>query len=100
MDVDGSYAYGKYFSMQEAGMNVDLPPAPSPPLAGWTAITETSYKDLATQIPQVTSGRKFELSQSLFYFQYLQSHRSGIHLFGWSRRTDRGGRCVDTHFRS
>ena len=43
--------------MQEAGINVDLPPAPSSPLAGWSAVTETTYKDLAPQIPHVTSGK-------------------------------------------
>lgn len=58
MDVDGSYTHSKYVFLREAGEQVSLPQDPSPPLTGWKQVTETAYRDLASSIPQVTSGTK------------------------------------------
>ena len=40
----------------EAREQVSLLALPSVPMAGWKAITEDTYKDIASSIPPVTSG--------------------------------------------
>ena len=54
MDVDGSYRWRKQQQLNESGVvaeNVDL--LPSPPLSGWI---EANYKELAKDLPTVTSS--------------------------------------------
>ena len=40
----------------EAREQVSLLALPSVPMTGWKAITEDTYKDIASSIPPVTSG--------------------------------------------
>ena len=57
VDVGGSYLWLKQQQLNESGFvaeNVDL--LPSPPPSGWVTIIEANYKELAKDLPTVTSG--------------------------------------------
>ena len=57
VDVDGSYLWRKQQQLNESGIvaeNIDL--LPSPPPSGWVTINEANYKELAKDLPIVTSG--------------------------------------------
>ena len=56
VDVDGSYLYRKYKLLCDAGENVSLPPAPPPPISGWTTMTSENHLTLASSLPPVTHG--------------------------------------------
>ena len=57
VDVDGSYLQRKHKQMTDAGITVVPLGAPTGiPLAGWEVMTEASVKDIAKQLPRVTSG--------------------------------------------
>ena len=59
MDVDGSYLWRKQQQLKESGQDVtESIGVPSPPLSGWVTINEANYKDLAKDLPTVTSGWK------------------------------------------
>ena len=56
IDVDGSYLYKKYLSLTEGGQNVSLLGYPSPPIAGWKTVTESTCLSIASTLPSVSSG--------------------------------------------
>jgi len=57
VDVDGLYMYKKYQQITESG-NSDVQLAqPDPPPSGWKVVDETTYKEVASTIPVVTSGQ-------------------------------------------
>ena len=58
VDVDGSYLWRKQQQLKESGVVVENVGLPSPPPSGWITINETNYKELAKDLPTVTSGWK------------------------------------------
>ena len=60
VDVDGSILTGNE-CLKEAGEQVLMPSNPPPPLTGWKQVTDANFKDIAHSIPQVTSGKYYNL---------------------------------------
>ena len=58
VDVDGSYLWRKQQQLKESGVVVENVGLPSPPPSGWVTINETNHKELAKDLPTVTSGWK------------------------------------------
>ena len=84
MDVDGSYTHRKYECLKEAGEQVLMPSNPPPPLTGWKKVTDANFKDIARSIPQVTSGKYYNLCFT-FYIKYMYERRSCVYILGWTR---------------
>ena len=57
VDADGSYIYKKYQQMAESGDSDVQLAQPDPPPSGWKVVDETTYKEVASTIPVVTSGQ-------------------------------------------
>ncbi len=55
--MDGSFLYKKYKRLSESGKQVVLPSVQTPPVAGWTTVTEENYQTLADSIPRVSQGK-------------------------------------------
>ena len=56
VDVDGSYLWQKQQRLKDSGAVVENVGLPGPPPSGWITINETNYKELAKDLPTVTSG--------------------------------------------
>ena len=65
-----------------------------------TCWVDSNHRDLLQGLISTdTSGRKGVRCLNChnpWFFHCLKSYRSGIHLFGWSCRTGRGGRCFQS----
>ena len=56
VDVDCSYLYGKYKSLTESEVQVELPLNPPPPISGWRVVKQDNFESIASSIPPVTSA--------------------------------------------
>ena len=56
IDVDGSYLHRKREKLLQDGVSVAPLDLPSIPVSGWKSVNEGNYKDIATNVPCVTSG--------------------------------------------
>ena len=65
MDVDGSYLWRKQQQLKESGVlassSATSTVLPTPPLSGWVTINESNYKEIAKNLPIVTSGMRYPI---------------------------------------
>lgn len=83
VDVDGSYMYKKFKSLNDTGIPAAMPTGlPPPPISGCSLVNEDTCLSSSTSIPPVTSGeRTFFVNTKCFchlhagvVYAYLAGH--------------------------